>query len=108
MTANEVITYVDAMMENQIKPAVKLMWINQIESEIQVRVLQKPLEEMIRYTAEDMDTPLIAPRPFDQLYQEYLFWQICQTQQEIQLADHYWKIFQRMYYEYVRHICETE
>lgn len=108
MTGNQVLAYVDAVMENTVKPAIKLRWLNQIEMEIQVRILQKPLEALIRYKAEDLNEQMIAPRPYDGLYSEYLFWRICQMRQETQLAENYKQSFERMFFEYVRHICETE
>ena len=107
MTGQQVLQYVDAVMENTFKPAVKLRWLNQIEGEIQTKVLQKQTGELIQYKQDNLGETLIAGKPYDGLYPEYLFWQICQARQEVQLAENYKTSFKRMFYEYVRHICEN-
>lgn len=107
MTGRQALQYADAIMENTFKQATKIRWLNQIEGEIQTRVLQKQPGTLFQYKQEDLDKVLIAGKPYDGLYPEYLFWQICQARQEVQLAENYKASFERMFYEYVRHICEN-
>ena len=62
---------------------------------------------VIQYGEGDYDAELIAPPPYDQLYHEYLFWQICLAQQEAERANNYAATFNRAYNEYVRFVAET-
>lgn len=105
LTVRQVLRYVDAVMENTFKQTIKLRWINQVEGKLQVKVLQKSPAETITYKEENFDQEMIAEKPFDGMYSEYLFWQICLAQQEPELAESYRQSFERLWDEYVRHIC---
>ena len=107
MTVAELFEYVDEILENQFSDKIKRRWLNQIEAEIQVDVLLMTPEGITQYGADDNEAELIAPAPYDQFYPEYLFWQICLAQQEIERANNYAATFNRMYNEYVRFVCET-
>lgn len=106
MTVRQVLQYTDAVMENGFRQSVKLRWMNQLEGKLQINVLQKRPDEIITYKETDLDRKMIARKPHDGMYAEYLFWQICLAQQETELAESYRKTFERMYDEYVRHVCQ--
>lgn len=107
MTVSELFEYVDEILENPYSDEVKLIWLNQVEAEIQVDVLLMAVDGITQYDETTYGAELIAPAPFDQLYPEYLFWRICLAQQEFELADGYAATYNRAYNEYVRFVCET-
>jgi len=107
MKVAELFEYVDEILENAFTDKTKRRWLNQIEAEIQVDVLLTAAEGVIQYGEGDNDAELIAPPPYDQLYHEYLFWQICLAQQEVERANNYAATFNRAYNEYVRFVAET-
>lgn len=107
MTVKDLFEYVDEILENVYQNEIKLIWLNQIEAEIQVDVLLMAAEGITQYDETTYNAELIAPAPFDQLYQEYLFWRICLAQQETEKANNYAATFNRIYNEYVRFVCET-
>lgn len=106
MTIRDALEYVNELYENVFSEKIKLQWLNQIELEIQVKVLQRPREETVRYTQEDMDETMIAPVPFDRLYPEYLIWRIMLTQGELERAANQKTVFDSAYYAFVRHVCK--
>lgn len=107
MTVAELFEYVDEILENPYPDEIKLIWLNQIEAELQVDVLLLAVDGIVQYTEEDYGAELIAPAPFAQLYEEYLFWRICLAQQEMELANNYAATFNRQYNEYVRFVAQT-
>lgn len=107
MKVRELFEYVDEIMESQFTDDVKRVWLNQIEAEIQVDVLLLAPDGITQYDETLYEAETIAPPPFDQLYQEYLFWRICLAQQDFELADGYAATFNRIYNEYVRFVCST-
>lgn len=107
MKVAELFEYVDEILENAFTDKTKRRWLNQIEAEIQVDVLLTAADGVIQYGEGDNDAELIAPPPYDQLYHEYLFWQICLAQQEVERANNYAATFNRAYNEYVRFVAET-
>lgn len=107
MTVAELFEYVDEILENPYPDEIKLIWLNQIEAELQVDVLLLAVDGIVQYTEENYGAELIAPAPFAQLYEEYLFWRICLAQQEMELANNYAATFNRQYNEYVRFVAQT-
>lgn len=106
MKIKDALEYVDELYENVFSEKIKLGWLNQIEMEIQAKVLQRIQEEITRYTQEDMDTHMIAPAPFDRLYPEYLIWRIALAQGELERAANQKTVFDSAYYAFVRHVCK--
>ena len=107
MKVSELMEYVDAIMENAFSDFVKRRWLNQIEAEIQVDVLLMAPDGIVQYGEEDGSAEMIAPPPYDQVYQEYLFWQIRLAQQEIEMANNQAVVFNRIFNEYVRFVAQT-
>ena len=107
MTVSELFEYVDEILENSFTDKIKLRWLNQVEAELQVDVLLMAADGIVQYTLADLDAELLAPAPYDQLYHEYLFLQICLAQHEDDLANKYAVTYNRAYNEYVRFVCET-
>lgn len=63
---------------DKIKPGnpydvpTKIQWVNELEGEIQIRLLNTAPQEIIRYTEEDLDVTLLIPTPFDKVYWMWL------------------------------------
>jgi hypothetical protein len=98
---------VDELQENVFSPKVKIRWINQLEAEVQTEALLLASDGVVQYTVEDMDAELIAPPPHDQIYQQYLFWQIALAQEEAERANNAAAMFDRVWVAYMRFVAMT-
>ena len=107
MKIKDLLEYVDELQENVFSPKVKIRWINQLEAEVQTEILLMAAEGVVQYTVDDMETDLIAPPPHDQIYQEYLFWQIALAQGEAERANNASALFNRVLQEYKRFVAMT-
>ena len=71
MTPNKVIEIVDKLKVNTYSEEDKLRWINELEGMVQRLVIQA--DEIKQYSyPEDMDTKLLIPAPFDDVYALFL------------------------------------
>lgn len=72
MTASEVIARAKETRQGAIDYSQFLKWVNVIEGRIQVEVLGKSPEEVIVYTEESDNVPLMVSHPYDEVYVYYL------------------------------------
>lgn len=107
MKIQDVISYVDEIYENAFSDKIKLRWINQLEAELQTEVLLLAADGITQYTEEDMDAVLIAPAPFDKIYEEYLIWRMMAAQGEAERANNQQAILDEAWKAYARFVCET-
>ena len=107
MKVQEPIAYVKELLEPAFSNGILLRWLNQVETEIQVEVFSVAAEDTIRYTDSDMDRELIAPRPFDKLYEDYLIWRVALAQGEMERANNLQVIYNESYLAYVRFVCRS-
>lgn len=103
----DLLEYVDELQENVFSIKTKIRWINQLEAEVQTEILLMAADGIAQYTTDDMDAELIAPPPHDQIYQEYLFWQIALAQGEAERANNASALFNRVLQEYKRFVAMT-
>lgn len=103
----DLLEYVDELQENVFSIKTKIRWINQLEAEVQTEILLMAADGITQYTTDDMDAELIAPPPHDQIYQEYLFWQIALAQGEAERANNASALFNRVLQEYKRFVAMT-
>lgn len=107
MKIKDLLEYVDELQENVFSPKVKIRWINQLEAEVQTEILLMAAEGITQYTTDNMETELIVTAPHDQIYQEYLFWQIALAQGEAERANNASVLFNRVLQEYKRFVAMT-
>lgn len=107
MTVREALEYVDELYESPFSLEMKLIWLNQIEAEIQVEVLLTAVEGIVQYSEEDLDAELIAPAPFDSIYPEYLIWRFYLAQNEAENANNQHEVLNQYYLAYVRYVADT-
>lgn len=107
MKIYELLEYVDELQENCFSDQVKLRWINQIEAEIQTEVLLLAIDGIRQYQISDREAELLVPPPYDQIYQEYLFYQIFLAQGETERANNQAEVFNRILTDYQRFVCQT-
>lgn len=107
MTVREALEYVDELYESPFSLEMKLIWLNQIEAEIQVEVLLTAVEGIAQYSEEDLDAELIAPAPFDSIYPEYLIWRFYLAQNEAENANNQHEVLNQYYLAYVRYVADT-
>lgn len=112
MTVREAITTVDRLKPNKFSEADKVKWLSEIDGLI-VRELvdtheNPPIEgDFSGYTAEDMETVLIAPFPYDQLYRWYLESQIDLGNMEINKYNNSRTMFNNAYLTFTDHYNRT-
>lgn len=69
MTLRAVLAFVDKMKPgNPYDTDMKVQWLNELEGDIQSKLLHTAPQEIIRYTAEDLDEELLIPVPYDKVY----------------------------------------
>lgn len=72
-TLQQALTRIDAICPNAWDETAKLLWLNECESMIQMRILGTAPEQCITYDADtDRSTKLLVPAPFDRLYVYYV------------------------------------
>lgn len=86
MTINEVITQVDELKPNQISDDIKVRWISVLEGKIiDEIILTHELSEIVEfngYTINDMDTVLLVPDTYADVYIYYIEAMIDETNNE--------------------------
>lgn len=86
MTINEVITQVDELKPNQISDDIKVRWISVLEGKIiDEIILTHELSEIVEfngYTINDMDTELLVPDTYADVYIYYIEAMIDETNNE--------------------------
>ena len=106
MKISDLLDYVDEILHNVFSVKTKLRWINQLEAEVQTEVLLLAADGITQYTEEDFSAELLVPAPHDQIYQNYLMWQIALAQGEDR-ANNLAEQFNRVWYAYLRFAKET-
>ena len=107
MTIKDVFDYVDEIYENTFDDEVKIIWLNQIEAEIQVEVLLTAVEGIVQYNSQDLYAELIVPAPFSKIYPEYLVWRIMVAQGEAERANNQQVVLDEAWKAYARFVAET-
>lgn len=107
MTVKDILEYVDDLYENPFDEATKLIWINQIEAELQAEVLLTAVEGIVQYSEQDIYAEVIAPPPFDKIYPEYVIWRIMLAQEETERANNQQIILDEAWKAYARFVAET-
>lgn len=69
MTLRAVLAFVDKMKPgNPYDTDMKVQWLNELEGDIQSKLLHTAPQEIIQYTEEDIDEELLIPVPYDKVY----------------------------------------
>ena len=86
MTINEVITEVDELRPNQIPDEIKVRWISVLEGKIiDEIILTHELSEVLEfngYSIDDMDTELLVPDTYADVYKYYVRAMVDETNAE--------------------------
>ena len=108
MTINEAITQVDTLKPNQIPDEIKVRWLSVLEGKIiDEIILTHEFAEIVEfngYSLSDMDTVLIVPDTYADVYIYYLEAMIDQTNNEgaryassMQMFNSAWQDFANYY-----------
>lgn len=69
MTLKAVLDFVDKMKPgNPYDTAMKVQWLNELEGDIQSKLLRTAPQEIIQYTEDDLTVELLIPVPHDKVY----------------------------------------
>ena len=100
MTLNDIITEVDDQKPNQYDDADKIRWISKCEGKIVDSVFlthtNPPVTEFDGYTSADMDTELLIPDTYADVYKYYLFAMIDATNGELKRYEGSMQLFNSM------------
>ena len=115
MTINELITEVDDLKGNQFGDAQKIKWINEVEGRILEEILKKreldegmELPEFVEYDENtNMDTELLVPAPYTDLYKYYLFSMIDLNNEEYDRYQNTAVLFNNSYQQFANYWYRT-
>ena len=99
MKANKVIEIVDGLVPNTYSEEDKLRWINELEGMAQRLVIQADEIKQLSYP-DDMDTELLIPAPFDDVYALFVEAKIHYHNQEYARYNNTALMFEAQYNEY--------
>ena len=99
MTPNKAIEIVDRLKPNSYSEEDKLRWINELDGMVQRLVIQT--DEIKEYSyPDDMDTELLVPAPFDDVYTLFLEAKIDYYNREYANYNNSAMMFEAQYNEY--------
>lgn len=99
MTPNKAIEIIDRLKPNSYSEEDKLRWINELDGMVQRLVIQS--DEIKQYSyPEDMDTELLIPAPFENVYPLYLEAKIDYQNIEYEKYNNSALMFESQYSEY--------
>lgn len=89
MTIRECIDRLDGLKPNQYQEETKIRWLSILDSEITTNIIYthhllpgEEYKDFEPYTTQDLDKPLIAPFPHDEMYIAYLEMKIDEANKE--------------------------
>lgn len=102
MTTNEIIESVDELVPNAISPERKAEWISKIDG-----MVNKEIHKSLSYTAPTGDTVLLAPSPYDDMYQLYVEAQIARYLQDYDTYNNTILAYKAVYDDYAAYYRRT-
>ena len=99
-TAREIIEHVDELKPSTFSTTMKLAWINEADTVIQVELLNIKPEDMVSVT--DLNQSLTVPAPWDRLYKPFLMAMIDFANGEYSSYQNDMNMFNMYYGEYAR------
>lgn len=108
MKLKTLIETVDSLKPNTFPPETKVIWVNEIEGQIQTEVHLLAIEDVVQYKWPDnQDAEMIVPPPYDKLYRYYLESMIAFEQEEMDRYKNLQEMFQKCFLEYVGFVAST-
>lgn len=115
MTVNELITMVGELKPHQFEDNVLIGWLNTVEEKLMNEVFCMREEDeritALNYSKYDektsMDTELLAPDPYTDLYKYYLFSMIDFTNEEMDRYTNSMLMFNNSWQEFVNYWYRT-
>ena len=112
MTIIELITDVDALHPNGYDQAYKVQWLSQLDRRIKNDIIDthEGGEDIVfndYHPDEDLDTKLLVPRPYDEVYRYWLEAQIDYLNGEYKRYNNSMAMFYTAYSAYERHYNRT-
>ena len=105
MTINEIITRVDKMIDNDFTLEEKTRWLSVLDGLIWENVMQPHAagETFGEYEwADDQDTALLVPFPYDELYYHWLACKIYLAHKEIDLYNNAAELYGKYYHDFAQ------
>lgn len=111
MTIIEVITEVDALHPNGYDQNNKIAWLSNLDGRIKEEIIDTHEggdgESFNVYKAEDINTELIVPRPYDEVYRYWLEAQMDYANGEYTKYNNSMSMFNNAYSAFERHYHKT-
>lgn len=110
MTLREAISQCDAVKPNQYTTQEKIRWLSRLDGRVQQEVLrthEPEPEAFLGYGEGDIDRPLLAEEPYDELYPLYLQSQVDYYNAEFGRYNNSAAMFNEAFAAYADHINRT-
>ncbi|MBR6548093.1 MAG: hypothetical protein IKT68_00980 [Clostridia bacterium] len=107
MTVAEALQRLDTLHPNHYTKAEKLVWLNRMEYQLLTELLM-PLGLMNQFTPYTEQTPddtlLLAPAPFDGMYDHWLESQLFYVLRDFHAYNRAVDLYNRWYAQYIRYV----
>lgn len=108
MTIIDAINRVDAIKPNTYNPEEKIRWLSKLDGLIKEKIIDTHEgSENVSFTGYDenteLQTELLVPHPFDDIYIHYLEMKIDYTNGEYKKYNNSASVYNAAYQEYARH-----
>ena len=112
MTISEAITKVDSLKHNAFSQEDKIGWLSDLDARIKTKIVDahEGGETVYFYgydCACDLDTELLAPKPFDEMYLRWLEAQIHYYSSDDGLYNNAIVLFNNIYEDFKKHYTRT-
>lgn len=109
-TINDVLTEVDELKPNQYDDWLKIKWLSNLELRVVNEVFNTHEDTQVvfdGFTDADIDTELLVPEPYSELYKYYLFSMIDFNNQETDRYVNSTTMFNASYRDFVDYFNRT-
>lgn len=112
MTISQAVSHFDTLTPNQIGLPVKVAWLSRLDGQICKEVLSThegtaPADFAGYTAATDVDTVLLVPHPYDEIYRWYLEMMVWDTMSEMAKYNNAAQKYNTALVSYMDHINRT-
>jgi hypothetical protein len=112
MTIGEAISKVDALKPNTFSPKDKVEWLSNLDARVKTKIIDThacghPIFFYGYDSENDMETDLLVPAPFDEMYLRWLEAMIDYHNSEDERYNNAIVLFDKAYEDYKRHYTRT-
>lgn len=107
MKQKEMIALIDQSVLNAYDESLKIKWLNFVNLQAYDAQLDKPRAAYTELTESTGDTELIIEKPYDRLYEFYVYAQICHLNNEITNYNNNIGLYNALWEDYLTYLTRT-